>query len=473
MRKTKIICTLGPAVNSVDAIKQLLLGGMNGARFNFSHGSHESHLQTLEYLRTACAETGCNVARIMDTKGPEIRIRSFAKGAVELAAGDRFTLCTDEVSGDESMVSVSFEHLAEELYVGCRILIDDGLVSMVVEEIEEKRIHCRVENGGRLSSNKSVNIPGVAISLPTLTEKDWADLRFAVEQEFDFVAASFVRSADDVREIRTALDSFGGQDVRIIAKIENQQGVDNMDEIFALADGIMVARGDLGVEIPAAKVPTVQKQMVARARYAGKVVIVATQMLDSMINNPRPTRAEVSDVANAVFDRASCVMLSGETANGKYPFKALQTMNEILLEAEKAVYHWERPDEGKVEFANVSISDAMTHTCCMTARDLTASAILTVTQSGYTARMISRFRPQCPIVALTPSERVYRQLALSWGVQPFLSASVGSTDALFTLCVNTAKGNGLVKTGDIVVITAGVPIGRTGSTNLIKAQVIA
>ena len=363
--------------------------------------------------------------------------------------------------------------LAEELFVGCTVLIDDGLVSMTVEEIEGTRIHCRVENGGKLSNNKSINLPGVAISLPTLTEKDRDDLRFAVENDFDFIAASFVRSGDDVREIRAALDSFGGQSVRIIAKIENQQGVDNMDEIFALSDGIMVARGDLGVEIPAAKVPTVQKQMIDRARYAGKVVIVATQMLDSMINNPRPTRAEVSDVANAVFDRASCVMLSGETASGKYPFKALQTMNEILLEAEKAVYHWDRPDEGKIEFANTSISDAMTHTCCMTARDLTASAILTVTQSGYTARMLSRFRPQCPIVALTPVEKVYHQLALSWGVQPFLSASVGSTDALFTLCVNTAKGNGIVATGDIVVITAGVPIGRTGSTNLIKAQVIA
>ncbi len=473
MRKTKIICTLGPAVDSVESLKQLLLSGMNGARFNFSHGTHESQMETLEKLRTACAETGCNVAMILDTKGPEIRIKTFAGGPIQLSAGDSFTLCTDEVEGNEQMVSVTYSKLADELEVGCTVLIDDGLVSMTVEKIENGRIQCRVENGGELSNNKSINIPGVAISLPTLTDKDRSDLQFAVENDFDYIAASFVRSAADVREIRSTLDSFGGQDIRIIAKIENQQGVDNMDEIFALSDGIMVARGDLGVEIPAAKVPTIQKQMIDRARYAGKVVIIATQMLDSMIHNPRPTRAEVSDVANAVFDRASCVMLSGETANGKYPIKSLTTMSEIIEEAEKAVYHWDRPDEGKIEFSNNSISDAMTHTCCMTAKDLSASAILTATQSGYTARMLSRFRPQCPIVALTPIEKVYRQLSLSWGVIPFLSAPVGSTDSLLTLCVNAAKGNGIVKTGDTVVITAGVPIGRSGSTNLIKAQVIA
>ena len=472
MRKTKIICTLGPAVDSVEAIKGLLLAGMNGARFNFSHGTHESHLATLERLRTACAETGCSVAAILDTKGPEIRIRSFAGGPAELKEGEEFTLCTGEVDGDSTRVSVTYPGLAEELKPGDRVLIDDGLVSMVVESISAGEIHCRVENGGTLSDNKSINLPGVSVKLPALTEKDREDLRFAAENDFDYVAASFVRSADDVREIRAALDVSGGQDVRIIAKIENQQGVDNMDEIFALSDGIMVARGDLGVEIPAAKVPNIQKQMIDRARYAGKVVIVATQMLDSMIHNPRPTRAEVSDVANAVFDRASCVMLSGETASGKYPLRSLETMCEILEEAEKTVYQWNRPDAGKLEFTNSSISDAMTHTCCSTAKDLNASAILTATQSGYTARMLSRFRPQCPIIATTPVEKVYRQLSLSWGVYPFLSGNVGSTDALFAMCVSLAKGNGFVRPGDTVVITAGVPIGHSGSTNLIKAQVI-
>lgn len=472
MRKTKIICTLGPAVDSIDAIKQLLLSGMNGARFNFSHGTHESHRATLDRLRTACTETGCNVATILDTKGPEIRIKTFAGGPVTLNEGDAFTLCTGEVEGNREMVSVTYPKLDRELCPGCTVLIDDGLVSMVVEEIEAGRIRCRVENGGVLSNNKSINLPGTSISLPAITDKDREDLRFAVENDFDYVAASFVRSAGDVREVRRTLDSFGGDNIRIIAKIENQQGVDNMDEIFAEADGVMVARGDLGVEIPAAKVPNIQKLMISRARYAGKVVITATQMLNSMIHNPRPTRAEVSDVANAVFDRTSCVMLSGETASGKYPIKSLETMCEILEEAEKSVYRWSYPDAGKREFVNTSISDAITHTCCMTAKDLSASAILTATQSGYTARMLSRFRPECPIVATTPVEKVYRQLALSWGVYPFLCGSVGSTDALFAMCVNFAKSNGFAKSGDTVVITAGVPIGHSGSTNLIKAQVI-
>ena len=470
-RKTKVICTLGPAVDSVEAMKQLLLAGMNGARFNFSHGTHESQLVTLNHLRTACTETGCNVATILDTKGPEIRIKTFADGPVTLSAGDSFTLCTDEVAGSREQVSVTYPKLAQELQPGCTVLIDDGLVSMTVEEIRDGRIRCLVENGGTLSNNKSINIPGVAISLPTLTDKDRSDLRFAVENDFDFVAASFVRSGDDVREIRGALDSYGGQDIRIIAKIENQQGVDNMDEIFALSDGIMVARGDLGVEIPAYEVPVLQKEMIAKTVRQGKPVIIATQMLDSMIRNPRPTRAEVSDVANAVYDGASCVMLSGETASGKYPVEALETMVKTIAAAENSINYWGRFQ--KLTPPSLStISGAITHTCCLTAMDLNAKAILVATSSGVTARMIARFKPACPIAALTMTERVRRQLAIAWGVHPYLYGTVDSTDRLFSLAVECARKEGVVQPGDTVVITAGLPIGQSGSTNLIKAQVV-
>lgn len=473
MRKTKVICTLGPAVDSVDMIKQLLLGGMDGARFNFSHGSHESHLETLTRLRTACAETGRTAAAILDTRGPEIRIRTFAAGRVTLSAGAQFTLRSDDVPGTESEVSVTYPDLPREVRPGTLILVDDGLIALRAEETGEGFIRCRVECGGELSGNKSINIPGVSIALPALTEKDLGDLRFAADNDFDYIAASFVRSADDVREIRAALDGFGGGGIGIIAKIENQQGVDNMDEIIAESDGVMVARGDLGVEIPAACVPAVQKKLIARCRRAGKTVIIATQMLDSMIQNPRPTRAEVSDVANAVYDSASCVMLSGETASGRHPLESLRTMCEIVCQAEKAIDYWRIMREGYADLPHSGISDAITHTCCMTAMDLGASAIITATQSGYTARMISRIRPECGIIALTPVERVYRQLRLMWGVEPFLCGEVRSTDSLFAACVSTAKLSGAAKPGDTVVITAGVPIGRSGTTNLIKAQVIA
>ena len=374
---------------------------------------------------------------------------------------------------EESEVSVTYPDLPREVSPGTLILVDDGLIALRAEETGEGFIRCRVECGGELSGNKSINIPGVSIALPALTEKDLSDLRFAADNDFDYIAASFVRSADDVREIRAALDGFGGGGIGIIAKIENQQGVDNMDEIIAESNGVMVARGDLGVEIPAACVPAVQKKLIARCRRAGKTVIIATQMLDSMIQNPRPTRAEVSDVANAVYDSASCVMLSGETASGRHPLESLRTMCEIVCQAEKAIDYWRIMREGYADLPHSGISDAITHTCCMTAMDLGASAIITATQSGYTARMISRIRPECGIIALTPVERVYRQLRLMWGVEPFLCGEVRSTDSLFAACVSTARLSGAVKPGDTVVITAGVPIGRSGTTNLIKAQVIA
>ena len=471
MRKTKIICTLGPAVDSEGAMRKLILAGMNAARFNFSHGTHESHLAQLNKLKRVRDELGRPVAAILDTKGPEIRICAFPSGPVTLKRGDTFTLTTRDVPGDKTQVSVTYPRLHEELTEGCRVLIDDGLVELVVARVEGQDIRCTVETGGELSSNKSINIPDVPIPLPSLTERDEKDIRFAVEQEFDFIAASFVRKAQDVEDIRAVLKKYGGEDIRIIAKIENREGVNNLEEIIDVSDGVMVARGDLGVEIPAHEVPVLQKEMIARTVRQGKPVIIATQMLDSMIRNPRPTRAEVSDVANAVFDGASCVMLSGETASGKYPLEALETMVDTITAAESSINYWGRFQ--KVDFPTAgTVSDAITHTCCLAAMDLNAQAILAATSSGSTARMIARFKPACTIAALTMTERVRRQLAIVWGVHPYLYGTVDSTDRLFSLAVECARKEGVVVPGDTVVITAGLPIGQSGSTNLIKAQVV-
>ena len=471
LRKTKIICTLGPAVDNEDMIRALIRTGMNAARFNFSHGSHEEHLTRLNLLKSVRDSMGRPVAAILDTKGPEIRIRSFETKSISLEAGDSFTLTTREVQGNGSLVSVTYPELHKEVSVGQEILIDDGLVALKVEEINGQDIRCVVENGGALSANKSINIPGVHIHLPALTEKDVSDIRFGVENDFDFIAASFVRRAADVQAVREVLDRFGGQEVRIIAKIENQEGVDNIDEILEAADGIMVARGDLGVEIPAAKVPILQKQIIRKGLQAGKPVITATQMLDSMMRNPRPTRAEVSDVANAVFDGTSCVMLSGETAGGKYPLEALTAMVNIVEEAEQSIHYWRQFEKRRVIPAS-NINDAITHTCCLTAKDLEAKAILAATNSGRTARMICRFRPACPVAALTMHEKVRRQLAICWGVIPFLTGEVTSTDRIFSLSAEVALKERLVQNGDTVVITAGVPLGKSGSTNLIKAAIV-
>ena len=472
MRKTKIICTLGPAVDNEDMIRSLIRTGMDAARFNFSHGNHSEHLVRLNMLKSVRDAMGRPVATILDTKGPEIRIRSFETKSVELTAGSTFILTTRDISGDTTQVSVTYPKLHEELCKGQQILIDDGLVAIRVEEIVGQDIVCTVENGGTLSNNKSINIPGAHIQLPALTEKDVADIRFGVENGFDFIAASFVRQAADVEAVRQVLQECGGDNVKIIAKIENQEGVDNMDAILAAADGIMVARGDLGVEIPASKVPILQKRMIQKGMAAGKPVITATQMLDSMIRNPRPTRAEVSDVANAVFDGTGCVMLSGETASGKYPIEALKAMVEIVIDAESSIHYWKRFRRQQTTTAISNINDAITHTCCLTAMDLEATAIVTMTASGHTPRMISRFRPACPVAALTVDEATRRQLAICWGVIPFLTGSVSSTDRIFSLSAEVALKEGLVKAGDTIVITAGVPLGKTGSTNLIKAQLI-
>ena len=471
MRRTKIICTLGPAVDDAEMIRTLIRTGMDAARFNFSHGSHPEHLERLNMLKSVRDAMGRPVATILDTKGPEIRIRSFETKSITLEPGDTFTLTTRDVVGNQGWVSVTYPKLHEELTPGQEILIDDGLVAIRVDRIEGTEIVCTVENGGALSANKSINIPGVHIQLPALTEKDVDDIRFGVENDFDFIAASFVRRAEDVEAVREVLRQCGGDSVKIIAKIENQEGVDNLDEILQAADGIMVARGDLGVEIPAARVPILQKQMIRKGLQQGKPVITATQMLDSMMRNPRPTRAEVSDVANAVYDGTGCVMLSGETAGGKYPVEALTAMVTIVTETEGAIDYWKQFQKQRVLPAS-NINDAITHTCCLTAKDLNAKAILTATNSGRSARMICRFRPACPIAALTMHEKVRRQLNISWGVTPFLTGEVNSTDRIFSLSAEVALKEKLVENGDTVVITAGVPLGKSGSTNLIKAQVI-
>ena len=471
MRKTKIVCTLGPATERPEVLEQLVRSGMDAARFNFSHGNHETHMVMLNKLRQARETVGRPVATILDTKGPEIRVRAFGCGKINLAEGANFTLTTREVEGTSDIVSVTYDNLHNELEVGCHVLVDDGLIDLQVADIQGQDILCRVVTGGEMGSNKSINIPGVHIALPALTEKDKADLRFAAENDFDFIAASFVRRASDVVEIRKVLAEHGGEHIGIIAKIENREGVDNLDEIVDVADGLMVARGDLGVEIPAYEVPIVQKRMIKSAIRKGKHVITATQMLDSMIRNPRPTRAEVSDVANAVFDGTGCVMLSGETASGKYPVEALQTMAQIAIAAENDIDYWKRFGKNTMDHTT-TITDAISHASCQTAADLEASAILAATQSGYTARMISRYRPGCTVVALTPEERVRRQLNIAWGVAPALTDEVSSTDELFSMCVENAKQGDLVHIGDTVVITAGVPIGKSGSTNLIKAQVV-
>lgn len=470
MRRTKIVCTVGPAVDTEEKIEKLMLGGMDAARFNFSHGTHESHLATLEKVKRVRDRLGLPIAAILDTKGPEIRIKTFKDGKITLNQGDTFTLTTESLEGDSTRVSVTYNNLHKELTPGSPVLIDDGLVGLDVEKIEGTNIICRVISGGDLSNNKSINLPGSNIRLPSMTEKDKSDLLFGIENGFDFIAASFVRKASDIEDIRTLLKANGGEKIAIIAKIENREGVDNMEEILKASDGVMVARGDLGVEIPAYEVPPIQKKMIEMSIRMGKTVITATQMLDSMIRNPRPTRAEVSDVANAVFDGSSAVMLSGETASGKYPIESVTTMAKIVEAAEQSINYWKR--FASRDSASADIPSAISHTACMTARDLSARAILAATTSGYTARSIARFMPGCPIAAMTTTEAVRRSLALTWGVRAYLAGSADSTDRMFSLCSETAKKEGIANIGDRVVITAGVPLGCSGTTNLIKADVI-
>jgi len=470
LRKAKIVCTIGPASESVETLKKLIDAGMNVARLNFSHGSHEEHAVRIQNIRQACQETGRQVAILLDTKGPEIRTGILETESVELVEGNIITLTTEEVKGTAERISITYGDLAQDVDVGSTILIDDGLIGLAVESIQGNDIVCRIKNGGTLKSKKGVNVPGVKIKLPGITEKDAQDIEFGIAQDVDFIAASFVRKASDILEIREILERHRAK-IDIIAKIENQEGVDNVDEILAIADGLMVARGDLGVEIPVEEVPLVQKLLIKKCNDLGKPVITATQMLDSMQRNPRPTRAEASDVANAILDGTDAIMLSGETAAGKYPVESVETMNRIAIRTEAELNYREVLHTHSLQ-KQITITDAISQAVANAALDLEASAIITPTESGYTAKLVSKYRPKAPIVAVTPHKGVVRRLSLVNGVYPILGPMADSTDEMLELSVREAVHSGIVRHGDLVVITAGVPVRETGTTNLMKIHVI-
>lgn len=470
IRKTKIVCTMGPNLFEKHLIAPLMKAGMNVARFNFSHGTYETHQHYYDEVCRIRDELGLPVATMLDTKGPEIRVRSFKNGRATLQNGQLFTLTTDEVEGDEERVSITYKELPQDIAVGSSILIDDGLIGMQVERIDGADIVCRVLNGGVVSNNKGVNIPNAHLSMPFISEKDHQDILFAIKNGYDFIAASFTRCADDIMQIRHILQENNCHTINIIAKIENMEGVENIDEILRVVDGVMVARGDLGVEVPLEDVPSLQKKLIQRGIAAGKPVITATQMLDSMIKNPRPTRAEATDVANAIYDGTSAIMLSGESAVGAYPVEAVETMVRIALRAEADMDYIRR--FSRDTSASTDVTNAISHATVTSAHDLNASAIITVTKSGSTARILSRYRPACVIVGCTTEKHVWRQLALSWGTVPLMIAEESNTDDLFEHAVDAAVQNGLVHDGELVVLTAGVPLGISGTTNLMKVHVV-
>ncbi len=470
IRKTKIVCTMGPNLFEKHLIAPLMKAGMNVARFNFSHGTYETHQHYYDEVCRIRDELGLPIATMLDTKGPEIRVRSFKNGRVTLQNGQLFTLTTDEVEGDEERVSITYKELPQDIAVGSSILIDDGLIGMQVERINGADIVCRVLNGGVVSNNKGVNIPNAHLSMPFISEKDHQDILFAIKNGYDFIAASFTRCADDIMQIRHILQENNCHTINIIAKIENMEGVENIDEILRVVDGVMVARGDLGVEVPLEDVPSLQKKLIQRGIAAGKPVITATQMLDSMIKNPRPTRAEATDVANAIYDGTSAIMLSGESAVGAYPVEAVETMVRIALRAEADMDYIRR--FSRDTSASTDVTNAISHATVTSAHDLNASAIITVTKSGSTARILSRYRPACVIVGCTTEKHVWRQLALSWGTVPLMIAEESNTDDLFEHAVDAAVQNGLVHDGELVVLTAGVPLGISGTTNLMKVHVV-
>ena len=470
MRKTKIVCTLGPATDREGVLRQMLEAGMNVARFNFSHGSHAEHKGRLDALKALRAELGLPVAAMLDTKGPEVRLKSFAAGSVMLRTGQEFTLTTRDIVGDEQGCSITYADLPGDVKAGDTILLDDGLVRLTVLETTAADVRCRVENDGAMKNNKGVNVPGIRLSMPYMSQRDREDILFGVEQGFDFIAASFVRTADDVREIRRLLDEADSS-IQIIAKIENQEGVSNLAEILSVADGIMVARGDMGVEIDFTEIPIIQKDMIAQCVAAGKPVITATQMLDSMMENPRPTRAEITDVANAIYDGTSAIMLSGETAAGKYPVEAVQTMDAIALRTEADINYAKRM-RNLPGSSRLSIAAATAHAACTTAADIGADAVITVSQRGTTAQMVSRFRPATTVVACLLDEQVRRQMSLYFGVVPLMMPYASNTDELVDFAVEAAEKGGLVHQGDLVVVTAGVPVGVAGTTNMIRIHLV-
>ena len=470
MRKTKIICTLGPSTDKGDVLEQLMLSGMNVARLNFSHDTYENQKKRIDKVKALRTKHNLPVACLLDTKGPEIRLKTFKDERVTLEMGQDFCLTTRDVEGTKDIVSVTHKDLHKDIHVGSSILIDDGLVGLKVVAIKGQDIHCKVENGGTISNRKGVNIPGVELSIPFMSEKDKEDLLFGIKQDVDFVAASFTRTADDIKEMKAFLKANGGEDIRIIAKIENSQGVDNIDSIIEACEGIMVARGDMGVEIPEEEVPIIQKMIIKKVIAAGKVVITATQMLDSMMK-PRPPRAETTDVANAIYDGTSATMLSGETAAGAYPVEAVKMMARIAERTEKEINYRKRFND-MAKYTDPGITDAICHATCSTAYDLDAKAIITVTKSGFSARMISKYRPGCDIIGCAMDEKVCRQLNLSWGVRPILLGEEWEVFVLFERAINACKRDGLLEKGDVTVITSGVPIGRSGTTNMLKVQVV-
>lgn len=472
MRKTKIICTLGPSTDDEKVLRELIINGMNVARFNFSHGTHVEHQKRLDTLKRLREELNLPIAALLDTKGPEVRVKKFIEGKVKVNEGDVLTLTTRDVDGTNEIVSITYKDLPKDVSVGSRILIDDGLIELTVVEINDGTdIVCRVINGGMISNHKGVNIPGVELSMPYLSDRDKEDILFGIQQGFDFIAASFVRTASDILQIKRFLEENGCYSINIIAKIENKQGVDHIDEIIQVSDGIMVARGDMGVEIPNEDVPVMQKMIIKKVYNAGKQVITATQMLDSMMKNPRPTRAETADVANAIYDGTSAIMLSGETAAGLYPVEALKTMVRIAIRTEEDIDYKKRFFSLSRK-ANPDITDAISHATCTTAHDLNARAVITVSKSGRTARMVSKYRPSCDIFGCTTYENISRQLNLSWGITPVLIQEEKDTFELFEHAIETIQNKGLLKTDDLVVITAGVPLGISGTTNMLKVHTV-
>lgn len=473
MRKTKIICTVGPATDDENVLKNMMRAGMNVARFNFSHGEYDIHTERLNEVIRLRDELDIPVATLLDTKGPEIRLGDFENpDGVEIKAGDTFTLTTNECLGDETRAFVNYDGLPDDVSAGTKILINDGLVSMIVQRVVGCDIVCTVIDGGLLTNHKGVNVPGVELNMPYLSQKDMNDLSFGAKMDFDFIAASFCRSATDITIMRNYLEAIGWKDAKIIAKIENGQGVDNIDEIIKVADGIMVARGDMGVEVPFEKIPAIQKMIIEKVYMAGKIVVTATQMLESMIENPRPTRAEITDVANAIYDGTSAIMLSGESAVGKHPVEAVETMARIAETTESDIDYKSRFNHFYQRPENRDITAAISHATVTTAHDLNAAAIVTVTKSGTTARMISKFRPFTPIVGATTNQKIYRQLVLSWGVLPVMCDEKQNTDELFDHAVEVSQKAGAIRKGDLAVITAGIPLGISGTTNMLKVQVV-
>lgn len=466
MRKTKIVCTIGPASESAERLEELMKAGMNVARFNFSHGDYEEHRAKFERTVQIAERLGLPVATMMDTKGPEIRLKDFEGGKVYLETGSVFSLTTDEVMGTAQRASITYKNLRNDVSIGKTILIDDGLIALEVIDITETDILCQVINGGYVSNHKGINVPGVELTMPYISEVDKQDILFGIKMGYDYIAASFVRNREDVEQVRKLIKDNGGK-MKIISKIENTQGLENLDEIIEVSDGIMVARGDMGVEVAMEEVPVFQKRMIKKALVQGKVVITATQMLDSMIKNPRPTRAEVTDVANAIYDGTSAIMLSGESAAGAYPVEAVKTMAKIAERAEKDIDYASRFSR-RNDDVKEDVTAAISHACCTTAIDLEAAAIITVTMSGFTANMVARYQPSCPVIGCAVNKEVFRQLGLVWGVQPLLIHEEESAEKLFDSAVEASKKAGLIKSGDRVVLTAGVPLGIAGKTNMLR-----